>query len=240
MRPRCRAILLLLLLLALVGALVLDAQRRGRVGPPLAYDVLDVLLVARVQLHVAVHVQHEGGRLGLELQRVTQLLQPTRLGARQRPDHQRVLEDVVERRLRQPLAPPPPRLNDELHGLLHPLARQHGGSHERRPRDHSEVGLHLEPEGLPLLIGQQVALVAHENAALRLLAHLVRDGLVLLHKAAARVDHDHRHVAVLHRLERACNRHPIEFLALLALGARPADPGRVCELHALPAPVECC
>ena len=60
MRPRCRAILLLLLLLALVGALVLDAQRRGRVGPPLAYDVLDVLLVARVQLHVAVHVQHLG------------------------------------------------------------------------------------------------------------------------------------------------------------------------------------
>ena len=37
----------------------------------------------------------------------------------ERPDHQRVLEDVVERRLRQPLAPPPPRLNDELHGLLH-------------------------------------------------------------------------------------------------------------------------
>ena len=43
-------------------------------------------------------------------------------------------------------------------------------------------------------------------------------------------------VAVLHRLERACNRHPIELLTLLALGTRPADPGRVCELHALTAP----
>ena len=59
--------------------------------PPLANDVLDIPLVARVQLHVPVHVQHEGGRLGVELQRIAQLLQPTGLGARQRPDRERVL-----------------------------------------------------------------------------------------------------------------------------------------------------
>tara|TARA_B100000767_G_scaffold243135_1_gene240605 strand:- start:27 stop:299 length:273 start_codon:yes stop_codon:yes gene_type:complete len=48
------------------------------------------------------------------------------------------------------------------------------------PQDHSEVVLHLKFEGLPLLVAQQVALIAHEDTALRLLAHLVRDGLVLL------------------------------------------------------------